>query len=131
MNLSYQDKKVLGGLLAFYIVGVLVSWVTDAYQIIGPPLEYGIDALTSVGGVAVLYYLYQVIQNYGESAMSRYLTVISVGLGFFALALPFHIYMHMYHPRMVNYFIFQHISTAWSFVIMAYGFFLLTRGGKQ
>lgn len=130
MNLTSRDQKIIGSLVGVWLIAAILGGFFGIFKILGPLSEVIIDSATGIAGLVVLFYIHKSVGVYG-GIMKRALTVIGVGVGFFALTLAPHVWMHTTNPQAAGFFVFAHVATAASFGVIAYGFYLLTKGGTE
>lgn len=130
MNLNSRDQKIIGSLVGVWLIASILGGFFGIFEVLGPLSEVIIDSLTGIIGLVVLFYIHKSVNVYG-GIMKRALTVTGFGVGFFALTLAPHVWMHTTNPQASGFFVFAHVATAVSFGIVAYGFYLLTKGGEE
>lgn len=128
LDLETGDWKFVGGVLLVWAAVAAISGYAGIARY-GPMVELPFDIITGVLGAATLYYIWRIVRLHG-GLMGRYLAIIGIGTGFFALTLAPHIWMHVNHPMFAEFFGFMHVATFWAFLLIAYGFYLLTTGGE-
>ncbi|MDY6777697.1 MAG: hypothetical protein SVU32_03465 [Candidatus Nanohaloarchaea archaeon] len=128
-DLRTRDWRVIGLLLTGWIAATGISGYVDILRF-GLGVEVLFNALTVVASLVTLYYMVPAIQS-RRRKMRRFLVVIGAGLGYFVLSLGPHAWMHTNYPEAASYFVFQHVSTFWAFLLIAYGFYLLTSVGRD
>ncbi len=127
-NLTRRDAKVMAGIAGVWVGAALVSHVGSFYQVYGPQLEMVMDVTIFGAGVAAAYYIYRSVTAFG-GVVGRGLAMIGIGVGYASLTAVMHVYFHLNRPEFLPYFTFQHTAQAWSALLIAYGFYLLYRGG--
>ncbi|MDY6777031.1 MAG: hypothetical protein SVU32_00060, partial [Candidatus Nanohaloarchaea archaeon] len=129
MNLQHRDWKIIGFLIAAWIIAAFLGGSLDIIQY-GMAAELPFDIVTGILGLGAVFYAWQII-THERHKIGRPLTYIGIGTGGFGLTLAPHIWMHMNMPQLFGFFGWSHTVTLWSFLLITYGYYLLTevRGG--
>ncbi len=98
------------------------------------------DALTAVFGIVAAYYIYKASDMLGGD-ISRYISIMGVGIAYYSITLVPHVLGHLIGQQMnlsaigpvklISLFFWQHVASIWVFVMIAYGLYLFWKGGKQ
>jgi hypothetical protein len=107
---------------------------------VGPMIELPLDIVTALVTVVGVYFIYKTAGTYGGD-VGRYLAVIGIGLGYYALTFIPHVQLHIAQMEMgvsslgpvnvMSLYMFQHVATIWVFLMVSYGFYLFWQGGSQ
>lgn len=128
-NIQPKDKKIfLGGLLLVILtagVAHLMQWPRI--------VETGLDALAALTGFVGLVFVYKGSTRLGGT-VGRGLALIGVGIAYYVATLVPHVLTHVFlsgqtQVQLVPVYLFQHVFTAYAFIISAWGAYLLWKGG--
>lgn len=94
------------------------------------------DLATVIAGLGAVYFIYQATDELGGQ-ISRYITIMGIGLGYYSLTVIPHVYAHTQQLKAIGpvsalaVFMWQHVANIWVFVLIAYGLYLFWQGGRQ
>lgn len=132
LGLEKTDLYVVLGLLGLLFAGSYLSLVLELPIMV----EAVIDALGALIILGSLYFVYRGAELTGGTA-ARAMTLIAISIGYYGLTIFPHVYYHMTHPQMIGPLMgpaaetFMHTSTSMFFLVMAWGFYIFYRGGKN
>lgn len=134
MGLNFERKDY--ALIAGSSVLVLLLGVVAQMMQVGPKVELPFDVLTAVTALAGVYFIYRAADVWGGE-VGRYLSLIGLGLGYYALTFIPHVQLHVQGVKAIGpinilaVFAFQHVMTVFVFGLVSYGFYLFWKGGMQ
>lgn len=94
------------------------------------------DLVAVVAGLAAVYFIYQATDELGGQ-VSRYITIMGVGVGYYSLTVIPHVYAHIQGVQAIgpisamSLFTWQHVANIWVFVLIAYALYLFWQGGRR
>lgn len=133
------EQKDVGVILGGILIVLLVAFGASAAGV-SPLVELPIDILTALVTLAGVYFIYKTAGTYGGD-IGRYLAVIGIGIGYYALTFIPHTQLHIMQMQagitqigpvnVMGIYMFQHVATIFVFTLAAYGFYLFWQGGEQ
>jgi hypothetical protein len=132
MTFEKKDYGIVAGSILVLLAASTVS------MIVGLPImvEGLIDGLSGLVILSSLYYVYKGVGLAG-GAVGRSMALVAAGVGYYGLHLLPHLYYHISHPEYIGPLqgevveVFMHVSTTLAFFVVAWGFYILYRGGTE
>lgn len=133
LNLERKDYLlIVGGTIL-----VLAAAFVNQRFTLGNTYVIG-DAITTIAGISTVYFIYR-SQDVLGGEVGRYALIIGLGIGFYSITLMPHVISHenmilsglVGKNMAISVYIAQHILVLWSFLLIAYGFYLFWKGGSR
>lgn len=132
LNLERSDVLAIVGGVFLVLILAFLNHRTGIEQIslVG-------DVTATVAGLGAVYFIYKSQDTIGGD-LGRYMLIIGVGIAYYSVTLIPHILSHetqfltslIGQTAAIAVYIAQHILVFWSFLLIAYGFYLFWRGGQ-
>ena len=131
MGFKKQDYTVVLGALGLLLVASTVSMVLG----LSIEVEPIVDLATILMILSSLYFVYKGVDLVGGK-IGRAMTIVGLGVGYYGIYILPHLYYHIEEPKFFGPLAaapvenFLHASTTMAFFIIAWGFYILYKGGK-
>lgn len=131
LNIEKRDGYFMAGSALAVVVFSIIAGVMGAPQM----LEFILDILVTGSIFGSMYFVYKGVKVSGGQ-LARYMTMIVLGLGIYAITLVPHVYWHIMGRPTPGFIAVgtvsavMHTMTVMAFVFVAYGFYLFYEGGK-